>query len=253
MVSPTNSSVDGRPSPSAGTARPQPVIFCWSGGKDSALALAELRLRPDVDVVALVTTFSEGYDRVCMHGVRRALLQQQAASIGLPLHEVWLSQGASNEEYESKIERAFRSFQADGVRTVAFGDIFLEDLKAYRDRHLARMDLTGLYPIWKRDSRALIGQFVREGWRAVLTCIDASVLPDAFAGREIDGRFAADLPGNVDPCGENGEFHSFVFDGPIFREPIAFDLGATRRDGRFFFRDLVPADASAPRERSRNL
>src|SRR5690349_9419259 len=193
----------------------EPILFCWSGGKDSSMALHTLLQQKTFHVVALLTTLTEGYDRIAMHGVRRELLLQQADSIGLPLHEVRIPPQCVNPIYEARMEEALRVHYAVGVRNVAFGDIFLEDLRVYREKNLARIGMTALFPIWKRDTRDLIRQFHADGFRAITVCVDPKVLAPSFAGRELDASFFRDLPPNVDPCGENGEFHTFVFAGPI--------------------------------------
>src|ERR1700746_745687 len=184
---------------------PEPILFCWSGGKDSAMALHALLRSPHVRVVALLTTVTETYDRISMHGVRRELLVQQAQSIGLPLHEVRIPPQCVNPVYEERMEEAMRVHYHAGVRTVAFGDIFLEDLRAYRERNLARTGMTSLFPIWKRDTRELISSFHSTGFRAVAACINPQMLSPSFAGRELDASFFRDLPPNVDPDGENGD------------------------------------------------
>ena len=217
---------------------PEPILFCWSGGKDSAMALHTLLQRRDVQIAALLTTVTEGYERISMHGVRRELLERQAQSIGLPLHEVRIPPQCVNPIYESRMEEALRIHIESGVRTVAFGDIFLEDLRAYREKNLARIGMTALFPIWKRDTRELIRAFHANRFRAVAVCVDSKVLKPSFAGRELDESFFHDLPPQVDPCGENGEFHTFVFDGPIFKSPIPVRAGEiVNRDG-FIFCDL---------------
>ncbi len=220
-----------------------PILMCWSGGKDSAMALHALQAEGRHRIVALLTTVTEGYERVSMHGVRRDLLTAQAASLGLPLDEVRIPPQCVNPVYEARIEAALRRHLAAGVRRVAFGDIFLEDLRAYRERNLARVGMQALFPIWKRDTRALFREFLAAGFRAVVVCVDGKVLDESFAGRPLDESFLRDLPPGADPCGENGEFHTFVFDGPIFREPLHFTAGDTiERDG-FFFRDLIPDES----------
>ena len=224
---------------------PTPILFCWSGGKDSAMALHALLQRPDVRVTALLTTVTETYDRISMHGVRRELLVQQAESIGLPLHEVRIPPQCVNPIYEARMEEALRVHYAEGVRTVAFGDIFLEDLRAYREKNLARIGMTALFPIWKRDTRELIREFRQNGFRAIAACVDPRVLDRSFAGRELDNAFFRDLPGGVDPCGENGEFHTFVFDGPIFRKPISVRVGEIVERDSFVYADLVPGSGVA--------
>jgi uncharacterized protein (TIGR00290 family) len=222
----------------------QKLLCSWSGGKDSALALRALRARPDYEVAALLTTVTEDYDRISMHGVRRALLQQQADALGLPLEEVGISKQSSNEEYESRMGRVLERYREAGVRSVAFGDIFLEDLRQYREKNLARLDMTAVFPLWKRDTRALVREFIQAGFRAVVVCIDTQALDASFAGREIDAAFVRDLPEAVDPCGENGEYHSFVYDGPIFRNRIEHLRGEiVLREERFCFCDLLPGQS----------
>jgi len=219
------------------------VVFTWSGGKDSALALHRLQMGDGYEVVALLTTVTEDYDRISMHGVRAALLERQARSLRLPLDQVRITRGASNEEYESRMEERLRHYRGIGVRSVVFGDIFLEDLKLYREQNLAKIGLKGLFPIWKQDTGVLARSFVDLGFRAVITCVDTQALDGRFSGREFDDALLADLPEGVDPCGENGEFHSFVYDGPLFCEAIPFARGETvLRDNRFRFCDLVPVD-----------
>jgi len=219
---------------------PEPILFCWSGGKDSAMALHALLQRQDVRVTALLTTVTEGYDRIAMHGVRRELLRRQAEALRLPLHEVCIPPQCVNPVYEARMEEALRLFYNQGIRKVAFGDIFLEDLRAYREKNLARIGMTALFPIWKRDTRELIRFFHQQRFRAVAACVDAKALDPSFAGRELDESFFRDLPPRADPCGENGEFHTFVFDGPIFQSPIPIRTGeVVNRDG-FVFCDLLP-------------
>ncbi len=216
------------------------IVMCWSGGKDSTLALHELVHSGTYEVVSLLTTVTEEYDRISMHGVRVDLLRAQAASLGFPLQLVTIPRGCTNAIYEQRMEFALRRFLDSGIDNVAFGDIFLEDLKLYRENNLAKIGMKAIFPIWKEDTRELIARFVRLRYRAVLTCIDPRVLPPSFAGRMIDNEFVRDLPKSVDPCGENGEYHSFVFDGPLFKNPIRIGRGeSVERDG-FWFCDLIP-------------
>jgi uncharacterized protein (TIGR00290 family) len=218
----------------------EPILFCWSGGKDSAMALHTLLQRNDVHIAALLTTVTEGYERISMHGVRRELLERQAQSIGLPLHEVRIPPQCVNPIYEARMEEALRIHLEKGIRKVAFGDIFLEDLRAYREKNLARIGMTAIFPIWKRDTRELIHTFHANRFRAIAVCVDSKVLDPSFAGRELDESFFRDLPPHADPCGENGEFHTFVFDGPIFKSPIPVRTGEiVNRDG-FIFCDILP-------------
>ncbi|MGC2285188.1 MAG: diphthine--ammonia ligase [Candidatus Acidiferrum sp.] len=215
------------------------ILFCWSGGKDSAMALQTLLQREDFEVVALLTTVTEDYERISMHGVRRELLQRQAQSIGLPLHEVRIPPQCVNTTYEARMEEALRLHYEKGVRKVAFGDIFLEDLRAYREKNLARIGMAAIFPLWKRDTRELVRFFHANKFRAVTVCVDPKILAPTFAGRELDESFFRDLPPQADPCGENGEFHTFVFDGPIFKSPIPIRTGeVVNRDG-FVFCDLL--------------
>jgi uncharacterized protein (TIGR00290 family) len=217
----------------------EPLLFCWSGGKDSAMALHALFQQNDFQVIALLTTITEGYERISMHGVRRELLQRQAQSIGLPLQEVRIPPQCVNPIYEVRMEEALRIYLEQGVRQVAFGDIFLEDLRAYREKNLARIGMTAIFPIWKRDTRELIRHFHANRFRAIAVCVDPKILAPTFAGRELDDSFFRDLPPQADPCGENGEFHTFVFDGPIFKSPIPVRTGeVVHRDG-FVFCDLL--------------
>ncbi len=204
------------------------------------MALHALRASRDCRVSALLTTITETYDRISMHGVRRALLERQAESIGLPLHPVMIPPQCINDIYEERMKEALEKHFVRGVRSVAFGDIFLEDLRAYREKNLARIGMNALFPIWKRDTRELAREFLRLGFRAIAVCVDPRVLDASFAGRELDASFFADLPPGVDACGENGEFHTFVFDGPIFKAPVEFRIGEkVIRDG-FCFCDLLP-------------
>ena len=246
-MSETNAFVGaGLARPSSATERDapvcEPILFCWSGGKDSALALHTLLRQNEVRIAALLTTVTEGYDRISMHGVRRELLQRQADSLHLPLHEVFIPPQCVNPIYEARMEEALLFFFEQGIRRVAFGDIFLEDLRIYREKNLARVAMRALFPIWKRDTRELIGEFHALHFRSVAVCIDSKVLDPSFAGRELNESFFADLPANVDPCGENGEFHTFVFDGPIFSRPVGFTLGETVQRNSFIFRDLLPGN-----------
>jgi uncharacterized protein (TIGR00290 family) len=216
------------------------ILLSWSGGKDSAYSLFELKRKSSFEIVALLTTVTEDYDRVSMHGVRRVLLEQQAESLGVPLEIVWISKNASNQEYESKMQTLLERYRNVGVSTVAFGDIFLEDLRKYRESNLAKIGMKGLFPLWKRDTTEMARSFIAQGFRAVITCVDTQALEAKYVGRSFDEALLRDLPAAIDRCGENGEFHSFVYDGPIFRKKINHALGeVTLRDNRFCFCDLV--------------
>ncbi|MFI5058227.1 MAG: diphthine--ammonia ligase [Candidatus Acidiferrales bacterium] len=236
---------DLRPGDSAEAEKREPILFCWSGGKDSAMALHALLQRSDIQITALLTTVTEGFDRISMHGVRRELLKRQAESIGLPLHEVLIPPQCVNPVYEARMEKALRKHYDEGVRRVAFGDIFLEDLRTYREKNLARIGMTALFPIWKRDTRELIRTFHAANFHAIAVCIDSKVLDRSFAGRGLDEAFFRDLPPLADPCGENGEFHTFVSDGPIFRAPIPVRAGEIVERDSFVFCDLLPLEEVA--------
>ncbi len=221
----------------------QKVLFSWSGGKDSTMALYEIQKSKEYEVAALLTTVTEDYDRVSMHGLRRTLLEQQAESLGYHLEKIFISKNASNKEYESKMEEVLLKHKIAGVSFVVFGDIFLEDLKKYREDNLAKIGMKGIFPIWKRDTNELAQTFIDLGFKAILICVDSDVLDKRFVGRVLDMRFLSELPSNIDPCGENGEFHSFVYDGPIFWEKVPHELGEIiLRDNRFYFCDLKPVD-----------
>jgi len=216
------------------------ILFCWSGGKDSAISLYEIQRGQKYKIVSLLTTITEDYDRVSMHGVPRILIEQQAQSLGLPIQQVFISKACSNEEYESKMREILIKFQQNGVSSVVFGDVFLEKVRKYREDNLSKLGMTGLFPIWGRDTTELTRSFIALGFKAIITCVDARVLDKRFVGKIIDGSFSAQLPPNVDPAGENGEFHSFVFDGPIFRKRIAYTLGESVLRDSFYFCDLLP-------------
>jgi uncharacterized protein (TIGR00290 family) len=218
------------------------ILFAWSSGKDSAMALYTLLKDPRHEIAALLTTVTRGYDRVSMHGVRRDLLERQADALGLPLVKVFITRRSTNEEYESKMRDALEQYRAQGVTSVAFGDIFLEDLKKYREDKLAQLGMTALFPIWRKNSLELANAFIDTGFKAVVTCVDSRHLPKDFAGRKFDRAFLSELPSHVDPCGENGEFHSFAYDGPIFRDEIPVSAGeVVLRDKFFYFCDLTAA------------
>jgi uncharacterized protein (TIGR00290 family) len=218
------------------------VLVSWSGGKDSALALHEIIRSHDYTVSALLTTLTEDYDRISMHGVRRMLLEQQADSLGFPLEKVFISKNASNEEYEARMEQVLARYKRAGITAVVFGDIFLEDLRKYREDKLALLALKGIFPIWKRDTKKLAASLSSSGFMAITTCVDTHALGRQFVGRIIDQQFLNELPPGVDACGENGEYHSFVFDGPIFNAPIAYTTGEiVLRENRFCYCDLIPA------------
>ena len=218
------------------------VLVSWSGGKDSCLALYEMQKAANIHIAALLTTVTRDFDRISMHGVRRVLLEQQAQRLGLPLRQILIAKGAGNDEYEQKMGETFRTYRDQGINAVVFGDLFLQDIRAYRERLLARFNMTGLFPVWGRDTTQFIRDFIGLGFKAIVVCVDPAQLDRAFCGRLIDENFLADLPARADPCGENGEFHSFVFAGPNFSKPVSFSIGETVCRDSFWFCDLVPAD-----------
>jgi uncharacterized protein (TIGR00290 family) len=221
-------------------ATPTRALLSWSGGKDSALALHRLRETDALRVEGLLTTVTDGYDRISMHGVRRALLDAQADAVGLPLRTVRIPPGCSNDEYEARTGAALAAWAAEGGGAVAFGDLFLEEIRAYRERLLGPHPLAPVFPLWGEDTAALARRFVALGFRAVLVCVDPRQLDARFAGRAYDHALLDELPAGVDPCGENGEFHTFVHDGPVFRAPVRLAPGeVVERDG-FVFADLLP-------------
>jgi uncharacterized protein (TIGR00290 family) len=226
--------------PTKGTARG--VALSWSGGKDSALALWVLRQRGD-GPEALLTTFTADYDRVSMHGVRRQLVRAQAAAAGLPLVEVEIPAQCVNEVYEQRMEAALGSPPLAALPTMAFADLFLADIRAYREERLGSVGREATFPLWGRETTALAHEFVAAGFEATICCLDPSQLDPSFAGRRFDAAFLADLPDSVDPCGENGEFHTFVHAGPIFAAPIAVEVGETQERDGFVFTDLLSAES----------
>lgn len=200
------------------------AVFCWSGGKDSALALYKVLQEKKYEVKHLLTTLNEKHRRISMHGIREDLLEQQAKSIGIPLVKMYVKEG-SNSEYEKNMEAALLNFKEEGVDHVIFGDIFLEDLRKYREDNLAKVNMTAIFPLWKKDTKALINEFMALGFRTITCCVNDAYLKENSAGVEIDKKFIKMLPVNVDPCGENGEFHTFCYEGPIFKKKINFTVG----------------------------
>lgn len=240
----------------------QRIVFCWSGGKDSALALNRLLHDERYEIAGLLTTCNEQFQRVSMHGVRLELLEAQARALRLPLEKVFVSERSSNDEYNRKMATALTAFKAHGVSACAYGDIFLEDLRLWREQNLAQLGLTGVFPLWKIDSRVLLREFFDQGFGSVVCCVNDAWLDERTVGRYLDEGFIHSLPPDVDPCGENGEFHSFAFAGPIFNEPVRFQIGdklyrplddpqpgsssfgsesEQRRTRGFWFCDLLPA------------
>lgn len=198
------------------------VLFSWSGGKDSALALYEVSCSGRYEVVALLTTLTEDYDRISMHGVRRALVQEQADSLGFPLEKVFISRNGSQQEYDARMRETLMRYLTAGASSVVIGDIFLEDVRKYREDNLSQIGMRGIFPLWKKDTTELAREFIRLGFKAIVTCVDSRILDRDFVGRFFDETFLSELPSNVDPCGENGEYHTFVFDGPSSERRYCF-------------------------------
>jgi len=218
------------------------TLLAWSSGKDSAWALHVLR-QSGVEVAGLLTTLNQEADRVAMHAVRRALLEAQADAAGVALRQVPLPWPCTNDDYQARMADACRGAVAEGFDTIAFGDLFLRDVRDYRERQLAGSGLTPLFPLWEIPTAALAEEMIAAGLRARLTCIDTKQLDARFAGREFDRALLAELPATVDPCGENGEFHSFAYEGPMFRRPVEVEAGELREAEGFVFADLVPKNA----------
>jgi uncharacterized protein (TIGR00290 family) len=225
------------------------AVFCWSGGKDSAFALYLAMLEGRFEIVSLLSTLNEHHHRISMHGVREALLDKQAAAMDLQLEKVWVREG-TNQEYERSMEEKLLSFKKEGVSHILFGDIFLEDLRAYRENNLKRIGLEAVFPIWKRNTTQLVHEFLQDGFETLTCCISTQFLDERFLGRKIDLAFLGALPSQVDPCGENGEFHSFCYKGPLFKREILFTTGekifkpvaefGMKATHGFWFIDLVP-------------
>ena len=213
------------------------AFFAWSGGKDSALGLYRILKQKQYRVKYLLTTVNEAHHRISMHGVRLTLLEQQAQAIGIPLKIVWVPESPSMAEYEDRMAAAMVSFKAEGITTGIFGDIFLEDLRSYRENKLKQVGLQAVFPLWGGDTSKLVQEFIHSGFRALLVCVSDLRLGQAFAGRSLDANFLHDLPANVDPAGENGEYHSFIYDGPIFHQPVNF------KTGEIIMRDYAPASS----------
>lgn len=218
------------------------VVVAWSGGKDSALALYKILNSGSYEVLELLTTITKDNGRISIHDVQRILLEQQARSLRIPLEELFIPRGASDAEYEGKLLKSLRKHRDNGVSSVVFGDLFIEDIKRYRERILEKAGICGVFPLWKEDTRKLARTFISLGFEAVVTSVDSAVLGKDFAGRKYNEKFLSDLPVDVDPCGENGEFHTFVYNGPIFYEKVYFKKGAlTLKDNRFYSCDLLVA------------
>ncbi len=230
-----------------------PAYFNWSGGKDSTLALYKILQDKQFEIRYLLTTLNEEADRISMHGVRSELLIAQAEALGIPAKKVHLPASSDIQAYEAVMNAAINELKSEGIRDCIFGDIFLEDLRKYREQKLQEVSISAHFPLWKQDTNELVREFIDLGFKTIVVCVDGSKLSEEFVGRVIDHQFLADLPENVDPCGENGEFHTFVFDGPIFKKPISFETGekvlktytAKNQENEpieygFWFQDLIP-------------
>jgi uncharacterized protein (TIGR00290 family) len=216
------------------------VLLAWSGGKDSALALYELNKLENTEVAALLTTVTEGYDRISMHGVRRALLVAQSHALGYPLEEIAIPQNCTNDIYEQRMQQTLERYRREGIEEAVFGDLFLEDVRAYREERMNRIGMQCIFPLWGRPTAELAAEFVDQGFRAIVVCVDTKALGPEYSGRDYNVDFIRDLPSGVDPCGENGEFHTFVYDGPVFKSPINVRRGEkVMRDNRFYYCDLT--------------
>ena len=220
-----------------------PTVLSWSGGKDSALALHELLMDPAVDVRGLLTTVTDGYDRVSMHGVRTSLVAAQAAALEIPLWTVRIPPAATNEQYERAMVEVLTAVRRDGIEAIAFGDLFLTDVRAYRERLVAGTGLRPVFPLWGKATVDLAQRFVSCGFRAVVVCVDPRQVDVSHCGAEFDKSLLGALPGSADPCGERGEFHTFVYDGPMFGQPIVTQRGIVVEREGFFFCDLLPGGA----------
>jgi len=223
------------------------TVIAFSGGKDSTLALYKIQQNPEYEVDSLLVTLTEGFDRVSIHGVRYGMLKQQSDALGIPLREVWIPQECPNDVYQERMERAVSDMLGDGVTHMVFGDIHLEDVRAYREEMLSGTGITPIFPLWGGSVGELSREFIELGFKTVLTCIDLEQLDRSFAGRVYNGDFIRDYPESRDVCGENGEFHTFVFDGPNFGFPIEYELGEERvtpdyltQKDRFLYIDVVP-------------
>lgn len=218
------------------------ALLSWSSGKDSAWALHALRRDPSIEVVGLLTTINRLAGRVAMHAVREALLEVQARVVGLPLHKVLIPEPCTNRDYEEAMGMAMADAKRAGVEAIAFGDLFLEDIRQYREERLAPTGIEPLFPLWGSDTRALSREMVESGLRAIVTCVDPKRLSPELAGRVYDEEFLRDLPNDIDPCAERGEFHTFAYAGPMFDRSIAIEVGDTVEREGFVFADVLPAD-----------
>ncbi len=226
----------------------KPVYLSWSGGKDATLALDKLMQSSEYEVRGLLTTVNEHFQRVSMHGLRIEIVEQQADALGLPIEMIRLPKEVDYEIYEQHVKSSMTTLRESGIHGLAYGDIFLEDLKQYREKMLTECGLEGIYPMWQLDTGKLAEEFIRKGYRSIVISVNGTKLNSSFAGRNYDASFLNDLPSGTDPCGENGEFHSFVTDGPVFKYPVSVQTGSIEerhyggdRENRAYFCDLLPA------------
>lgn len=222
------------------------TLLSWSSGKDSAWALHLLRQQREYEIVGLLTTFNRVADRVAMHGVRRSLVRAQAEAVGTPLWEVNLPWPCSNEEYESAMRQACKKAIESDIECVAFGDLFLTDIREYREKQMSGTGLEPIFPVWGLPTRELAEEMISAGLRAKLACVDTKQISAEFAGRDFDTRLLSELPASADPCGENGEFHSFVYAGPMFKKSVSIQVGEVIRRDQFVYADLLPEDNAVP-------
>lgn len=222
------------------------TLMSWSSGKDSAWALHKLLQNPEIEVVGLFCTVNREFNRVAMHGVSVELLLQQAARIGLPMELIEIPYPCSNEEYENIMEKFVEKAKNNAIEFFAFGDLFLEDIRNYREQKLSSCGIKPVFPIWGSPTDALAKEMINNGLKTIITCIDPKQIPQEFVGKEFNDKFLASLPESVDPCGENGEFHSFVYDAPMFNSPIQISVGEIIHRDNFIFADLLPATAIHP-------
>ncbi|MHC4124024.1 MAG: Dph6-related ATP pyrophosphatase [Planctomycetota bacterium] len=217
------------------------VLFSWSGGKESALALHKCFNSGKYEIVALLTISTKNNRRTTMHGIRENLLDLQVKALGIALEKVLISEKCNNDEYESKMFKVLKKYQSQGVKGVIFGDIFLDDLKKYREEKMSRLAMKAIFPLWKKRTAELAGEFINSGFKAIITSVDTDLIDKKFIGRYFDKQLLNELPSTADPCGENGEFHCFVYDGPVFQNSILYKKGKTFiKDKRFYYCDLVP-------------